>query len=170
MLDGALRPPNREVLKPRVSLWADLGANVSTLSNPAQLVSPPRVTSAELAILTAAQIKSVLDALRGKPLFIIVSMALATGMRRGELLALRWKDVDLTRNDRAAASRAIVRTDEEGAPVQGAQTEIRPPFDRPAGLPGRRASCALEIAAGGAAGGRPGKGSARLVDVCYGGG
>jgi integrase len=58
------------------------------------------LSSAELGILTAAQIKTVLDALRGRSLFIIVSAALATGMRRGELLALRWKDVDLTRNDR----------------------------------------------------------------------
>jgi integrase len=37
----------------------------------------------------------VLDALKGRSLYPIVATALGTGMRRGELLALRWKDVDL---------------------------------------------------------------------------
>jgi integrase len=37
----------------------------------------------------------VLDALQGHSLYPIASLALATGMRRGELLALQWGDVDL---------------------------------------------------------------------------
>src|SRR5512141_1828220 len=38
---------------------------------------------------------AVLEALRGSDLFSIVAAALGTGMRRGELLALRWQDVNL---------------------------------------------------------------------------
>src|SRR5262249_14077724 len=40
-------------------------------------------------------IKTVLDALQGHNLHPIVSLALATGMRRGELLGLQWGDVNL---------------------------------------------------------------------------
>jgi integrase len=63
--------------------------------NPASSVSPPRVPKKEVVILQPAEAKAVLDALRGKSLYLIASMALATGMRRNELLALRWQDVDL---------------------------------------------------------------------------
>jgi integrase len=65
--------------------------------NPAALVHPPRVAQAEIEIVREDEIKVVLDALRGRnlPLYTIATVALATGMRRGELLALRWKDIDL---------------------------------------------------------------------------
>jgi integrase len=63
--------------------------------NIAALLDAPSVASKEIEILTPAEIQRVLDALRGKSLYPIVAVALGTGMRRGELLALRWKDVDL---------------------------------------------------------------------------
>ena len=37
----------------------------------------------------------MLEELRGREIYPIVVIALGTGMRRGELLALRWSDVDL---------------------------------------------------------------------------
>ena len=49
----------------------------------------------EVDILGAEEITATLEALRGDYLFPIVSLALSTGMRRGELLALRWHEVDL---------------------------------------------------------------------------
>jgi integrase len=63
--------------------------------NPAASVSPPRVTRKEVVILQPAEAKAPLRALEGKWLYMIAAMALATGMRRNELLALRWQDVDL---------------------------------------------------------------------------
>jgi integrase len=63
--------------------------------NVAAHVEPPSVTETEITILTEDQIGKVLEHLRGRTLRPIVSLALATGMRRGELLALRWKDADL---------------------------------------------------------------------------
>jgi integrase len=44
-----------------------------------------------------AEAKAVLDTLVGHSLHLIASLALATGMRRGELLALQWCDIDLDR-------------------------------------------------------------------------
>jgi integrase len=63
--------------------------------NVAALVSPPRVASTEIELLTPPQVKVVLQKLELHPIYPILVVALATGMRRGELLALRWSDVDL---------------------------------------------------------------------------
>src|SRR5262249_6252461 len=67
-----------------------------TLSrNVASPVRPPKIEGREIDILTAEQINDVIVKLEGHALHSIVVLALATGMRRGELLALRWGDVDL---------------------------------------------------------------------------
>jgi integrase len=68
--------------------------NVVTL-NAAGNVSPPKVEAQEIEILKPEQARTILDKLAGRSFHPIAVMALATGMRRGELLALRWQDVDL---------------------------------------------------------------------------
>jgi integrase len=65
--------------------------------NVASLVSPPRVPSIEVSILRSNELNDLLKRLRGRSVYAIATLALATGMRRGELLALRWKDVDFER-------------------------------------------------------------------------
>jgi integrase len=63
--------------------------------NVAGLVDAPRVKGKEIEILSPAQVSIVLQALRGKPAYPIAALALGSGLRRSELLALRWSDVDL---------------------------------------------------------------------------
>jgi len=63
--------------------------------NVASVVSPPTVDDREIEILTAEQITVVIDRLKGHPLYDIVVVDLTTGIRRGELLALRLSDIDL---------------------------------------------------------------------------
>jgi integrase len=70
----------------------------STLArNVAAIRKPPKVEQREVEILSADQIKIVLNGLADHPLHPIAVLALATGARRGELLALKWTDVDLDR-------------------------------------------------------------------------
>jgi integrase len=66
-----------------------------TAQNVASVVSPPPVPDEELTILTEEQIGTVLRHLEGRTLRPIVSFLLGTGCRRGEVLALRWSDLDL---------------------------------------------------------------------------
>jgi integrase len=65
------------------------------LSNPAEVAKPPKVQAGEIEIFTTEQAQKILQCLRGRFLYPIIALALATGMRRGKLLALRWCDVDL---------------------------------------------------------------------------
>jgi len=69
--------------------WGVVARNVATM------VDAPRVKAKEIEILTPVQVTTVLEALRGKPIYPIVAVLLATGLRRSEVLGLRWQDVDL---------------------------------------------------------------------------
>lgn len=63
--------------------------------NVAGLVTPPRVAATEIEILATEQVRALLQRLEQHSIHPLAVLALATGMRRGELLALRWCDVDL---------------------------------------------------------------------------
>jgi integrase len=63
--------------------------------NVADVHKPPKVEDKEIEILTPGQIAEVLTKLAGHALYPIVSLALTTGARRSELLAIAWGTVDL---------------------------------------------------------------------------
>ncbi len=63
--------------------------------NPADAVKPPSPTAKQMRPLSAEESRRLLEAARGDRLEALYVLALHTGMRRGELLALRWEDADL---------------------------------------------------------------------------
>src|SRR5262249_1889634 len=63
--------------------------------NPCDAVEPPRPERKEMKVLDATLTLRLLDAARGGRLHMPILLAVTTGMRRGEVLALRWEDVDL---------------------------------------------------------------------------
>jgi integrase len=63
--------------------------------NPASALKPPRVEDTEVEILRAGEIEALLDKLQGRSLHPIAVFGLASGARRGEMLALRWLDINL---------------------------------------------------------------------------
>jgi integrase len=69
--------------------WGNIKRNVVSL------VDAPKVPASEAAVLQLTEIPTMFTALRGRVWFPIAVVALGTGMRRGELCALRWQDVDL---------------------------------------------------------------------------
>ncbi len=57
----------------------------------------PKIERRTMTTLTAEQSALLLEAINHSRVYWPVLLALATGMRRGEILALRWKNVDLER-------------------------------------------------------------------------
>lgn len=90
--------------------WGNIKRNVVSL------VDAPKLPASEAPALQLTEIPKMFAAIRGRSLFPIAVVALGTGMRRGELCALRWQDVDL--DGAKLASRAVVRTDAQRAAVQ----------------------------------------------------
>lgn len=66
--------------------------------NPADAVKPPRPVRKDMRALDDAGIRRLLAAAKDTRLYWPVLLAVSTGMRRGELLALRWSSVDLDRS------------------------------------------------------------------------
>jgi len=94
--------------------------------NVAAAFRAPKVEATEVVILSPDQIAEVLERLEGHALYPIVSLALGTGMRRGEICGLAWGALDLDK-----ASVKIERSMEE----TDAGLRFKPPKSRA----GRRA-------------------------------
>src|SRR6266567_285332 len=68
--------------------WKRLSVNVC------EYVTLPRISKYEVKPLDQAQAKRLLEAAKGGPLECLLTLALVTGMRLGEMLALRWSDIN----------------------------------------------------------------------------
>ena len=64
--------------------------------NPCQAVTPPRPERKTMRWLNAQELQRVLEGAKGTSYYAVIFTALYTGLRRGELLGLRLRDVDLT--------------------------------------------------------------------------
>ena len=88
------------------------------MRNVAEAVDPPKVPKKEITPLSPEQARAFLEAARGDRLEALYVLAVHTGMRQGELLALRWDDVDLdrgvlrVRGTKTARSRRTVKLSE----------------------------------------------------------
>ncbi|HEX6817068.1 MAG TPA: site-specific integrase [Ktedonobacterales bacterium] len=77
--------------------------------NVATLVKVPKPTRHEMQVLSPDEARVLLTSVEGDRLEALYVLALTTGMRLGELLALRWSDVDLHAKAPALHVRATLR-------------------------------------------------------------
>ena len=69
--------------------------------NAAALTTPPRYRPREIRPLSPDQARTLLGAVSGHRLETLISVGLALGLRLGEALGLRWKDVDSDKRELA---------------------------------------------------------------------
>lgn len=63
-------------------------------TNPVEDAAAPKVERREIEVLEPHETAALLDAAKTTRLFPIVFLAVGTGLRRGEVLGLRWSDID----------------------------------------------------------------------------
>jgi integrase len=61
----------------------------------AALTDPPKTRAHEIEPYTPAQARKFLQALKGDRLEALFTVAVSLGLRQGEIIGLRWEDVDL---------------------------------------------------------------------------
>jgi integrase len=97
--------------------------------NVTDAVKAPRPAKKEVQALDPGQVRAFLEAARGDRLEALYEVAVTTGLRQGELLGLRWADIDLEAG-KLAVRRALV------AGSVGSRTGAR--FDAPKNSKSRR--------------------------------
>jgi integrase len=63
--------------------------------NPADAVKPPKVERKQMKTLDAAATAAMIEAARSYSAFMPILLGALCGLRRGEIAALRWRNVDL---------------------------------------------------------------------------
>jgi integrase len=63
--------------------------------NPVDAVDPPKIERATMTTYDLAQTADLIEATRGTRMTITVILAVLCGLRRGEIAALRWRNVNL---------------------------------------------------------------------------
>jgi integrase len=86
--------------------------------NPADAVDPPEVERWIMQTYDLEQTAALIDAMRGARLLVPMLLAVLCGLRRGEIVALKWKNVDL-RNGRFAVVESAERV--------GTKVRYKPP-------------------------------------------
>lgn len=79
--------------------------------NPCDLVDPPRVQQVEMQALDERQLMALLAATRQTRHYAPVLIAATTGMRLGEILGLKWSDIDLECRE-CQVVRSLQKTDD----------------------------------------------------------
>ena len=78
--------------------------------NPAEAVDPPKVEAATMQTYDLTETAALLEAVRGTRLLAPTILAVLCGLRRGEIIALKWRNADL-----AASQLAVVESAEQTA-------------------------------------------------------
>jgi integrase len=66
--------------------------------NPADLLDAPRAKKYKARALTVDEVKLLLQAIKNTKFEVPINLGIALGLRRGEILGLKWEDIDFENN------------------------------------------------------------------------
>lgn len=84
------------------------------VKNPAAATTPPKVERTKMLAYDASQTAVLIEAFRSSRMFIPMLLAVMCGLRRGEILALRWRHVELGGNRCMLSIRESAEQTKEG--------------------------------------------------------
>jgi integrase len=87
--------------------------------NPVAITRPPKTERVAMTAYGAAETAAMLDFLRPTRMFIPALLAALCGLRRGEILALRWRNVDL----KTAVLSIVASAEQVGTEVRYKETK-----------------------------------------------
>lgn len=93
--NGRAKSTQKKVLIALNSIFKYAVVNGLILGNPAQYIELHEVPVKKIEALTIAQLKELLSLAKGTRAELAVHLCVFCGIRRGELVALRWSDIDL---------------------------------------------------------------------------
>jgi integrase len=97
MLQNGLAPQTVRLLHAMLHKAFDYAVSVGLLArNVCDIVSLPRIEKYEARSLTLEQVQQLLSAAKGHRVEALWILVLVTGMRRGEMLGLKWSDINLS--------------------------------------------------------------------------
>ncbi|GGE48032.1 site-specific integrase [Pullulanibacillus camelliae] len=78
------------------------------IKNPANVIKPPKPEKYEMKTWDEFEVQEFLKISQDDRFYIVYLLALTTGMRKGEILGLRWQDIDIN-NQILSVRQAITR-------------------------------------------------------------
>lgn len=93
------------------------------VANPCDAIEPPRAPRRELRAIAAADVQQLLEAADRQGIGTLARVAVMTGLRRGELLGLRWGDIDLEAGQ-AAIQQTAQRITRQGVVFRQPKTRL----------------------------------------------
>lgn len=106
--DGGLSPKTIRYMHTIIRSALEQAVNEKVVQvNVAEYAKLPKNPKKEMKTLATGDIASFLNAAKGTRYFPAFKLELYTGLRRGELLGLRWKDIDF-KNDRIKVVQQLV--------------------------------------------------------------
>lgn len=91
------------------------------IRNPVSLVDAPPKPHREMNVLTESQVSQLLVAARGHRLEALFHLAITTGLRESEVLALKWSDLDWTKQS-IKIERQLERPHDDGVHFSAPKT------------------------------------------------
>jgi integrase len=133
MLKKGLSPQSIRLLQSMLHKAFDYAVRIGLLPrNICDAVTPPKIERPEMHALTLEQIQQLLEAARGNRIEALFVLASVTGMRRGELLGLKWRDINFAEGV-LSVRRTLVELkggtiESEPKSTSGNRSIVLPPF------------------------------------------